>query len=179
MPPALAQKVEKRNRRRELSAGRSVDAWAPPGFDFDNSRRAFKRQMRQHGFPLEDGPGFRSSVLRRDSSISKVRGRLPNPLLGETDRSSTFLLPQVRPKRQVAAQKVAPPVSLLDRAAAEVKRLAGAGNPSDEDFIRVARVLRELMKKELYSDPPMADVCLVVADALTFTSPEHLGPGAL
>jgi hypothetical protein len=39
--------------------------------------------------------------------------------------------------------------------------------------------LRDALKGELYSDPPMADVCLVLADALTFTLPDDLRPGAL
>jgi hypothetical protein len=180
MPPALAQKAEKRNRRREGRVGTATDAWAPPEFDLPKSRRALKRQMRRHSSPpVEGGMGFRPSAERRDKAILKVRGRIPNPRLGESDRTPILFLPQIKPKNQVAAANASTPASLLDRAAAEVKRLAGAENPSDEDFLRVARILRELMKEELYSDPPMADVCLVVADALTFTSPDDLRPGAL
>jgi hypothetical protein len=177
MPPALAEKVEKRNRHREPKALGAADVWATPDLDFSKSLHAFKQQMRRHGSRAEGGQKFRSPALKNDVVISKIRARRDRPRRGWVEGPS--ILPLIRFKQEQQASARVSGSSLLDRTAAEVKRLAGAEQPSDEDFIRVARILREAMKNELHSDPPMADVCLVVADALTFTSPSDLQPGAL
>lgn len=122
---------------------------------------------------------FRSLAPTNDQVISKIQGRLARPRRGESERVPILLFPPIKQKAQAAPAPEVSASALLDRTAAEVKRLASSGQPTDEDFIRVARTLRETMKSELHKDPPMADVCLVVADALTFTSPAELQPGAL
>jgi hypothetical protein len=81
-------------------------------------------------------------------------------------------------RRQARMRGEASTPAPLDKAAAQLKQLIGKRDIADEDFIRAARSLRQAMKAELHSDPPMADVCLVMADALTFSAPDKLDTGA-
>jgi hypothetical protein len=174
MAPSLVLKDEHRSRRRGRSEISAADIWSSPGVDFKKPRRRVKRGWHNYRDTSKTGATFRSPSLPNDEVISKIQGRLG---IQAPDEARMLVVFPVKGQAVAAVETSAP--NAIDRAASEVKRLARSEQPSDEDFIRVARALREAIKSELYSDPPMADLCLVVADALTFTSAADLRPSAL
>jgi len=176
MSPLLALKTEQRKRRGKKVPTPGADTWAPPGSNEEMGRRSLKRMPRRRR--AEPGPTFRSTASANPQVISKVRERLAGPQPGVRLLAPSLALEPAKGRASFRLIDFSPP-SQLDRAAAQVKHLVANGNLSDEDLISTARTLRDAVKSELHSDPPMADVCLVMADALTFTSVAELPSGAL
>ena len=173
MPPALAQKSEQLAKRRKVppEAG-ALDRWGPPEPRFRPSTR-FKRQGRHKAD--DSGPRFGSSAAASGLVLKKARRRRDERHV----RSERNFLPLPSPMGLGARQGKPSSPPPLDRAIIQLKRLTNNQEAEDEDFVKAARATREAMKAALHSDPPMADVCLVISDALTFSVPEKLTPRAL
>lgn len=165
--PLAELKSSLTNGRKSIDFG--VDTWAPKEAASFTKHKSFQRLQRR---PKGAGPSFGFSSTETGDLGRRIRNKYSGPK--RQHQGLYFLLDSLATSSVRSPQVSVVPPSSLDRAAAHLKQIADGRHASDEDFVSAARLLRAALKEELHSDPPMADACLVLADALMFTSADQV-----